>query len=117
MESLKEALFYERMVDGQVLCTLCPHECKIGLEKRGICGVRFNEGGTLYTLVYGSVVARNLDPIEKKPLFHFQPGSTSYSIATVGCNLRCTFCQNWEISQGPKGKLPQAEKIEVGRTD
>jgi pyruvate formate lyase activating enzyme len=109
MELLKEALFYERMADGHVLCTLCPHECKIGLEKRGICGVRFNDSGVLYTLVYGRVAARNLDPIEKKPLFHFQPGSTSYSIATVGCNLRCTFCQNWEISQGPKGKLTPVE--------
>src|SRR3990172_6884756 len=103
METLKEAQFYERMADGHVRCTLCPHECKIGLDKRGICGVRFNENGTLVTLVYGRVVARHLDPIEKKPLFHFQPGSTSYSIATVGCNLRCTFCQNYEISQMPKG--------------
>jgi pyruvate formate lyase activating enzyme len=109
MESLKEALFYERVADGHVRCTLCPHECKIGLDNRGICGVRFNEYGTLYTLVYGRVVARNLDPIEKKPLFHFQPGSTSYSIATVGCNLRCTFCQNWEISQTPKGRLATQE--------
>jgi pyruvate formate lyase activating enzyme len=92
-----------------VLCTLCPHECKIRLDRRGACGVRFNEAGKLYTLVYGRVAARHLDPIEKKPLFHFQPGSTSYSIATVGCNLRCAFCQNWEMSQGPKGKMTVAE--------
>jgi pyruvate formate lyase activating enzyme len=117
MDPLKEALFYEPMADGHVLCSLCPHECKIGLDKRGICGVRFNENGTLYTLVYGRVVARNVDPIEKKPLFHFQPGSTSYSIATVGCNLRCTFCQNWEISQGPKGKLTLAEKQATPTTE
>lgn len=110
MVTLKDALFYEQMAEGHVLCTLCPHQCKIGLDKRGICGVRLNQDGTLLTLVYGRVVARNLDPIEKKPLFHFQPGSTSYSIATVGCNLRCTFCQNWEISQGPKGKLTPAER-------
>lgn len=104
MDALKEALFYEKMPDGRVHCTLCPHECKIGAGKRGVCGVRFNHHGVLYTLVYDKVVARHLDPIEKKPLFHFQPGSTSYSIATVGCNMRCTFCQNWEISQGPKAK-------------
>lgn len=111
MESCKEAEFYERMTDGHVRCTLCPHECRIGPDKRGICGVRFNENGTLVTLVYGRVVARHLDPIEKKPLFHFQPGSTSYSIATVGCNLRCTFCQNWEISQGPKRRLVTNETV------
>ncbi len=105
MDGLKEAFFYEKMVDGRVRCTLCPHGCKIRQEKRGVCGVRFNRGGILFTLVYDKVVARNLDPIEKKPLFHFQPGSTSYSIATVGCNMRCTFCQNWKISQAPKGRL------------
>lgn len=108
---MKEALFYEKMVDGRVHCTLCPHECKIAEGKRGVCGVRVNSEGTLYTLVYDKLVARNVDPIEKKPLFHFQPGSTSYSIATVGCNMRCTFCQNWEISQAPKGKLALKEKL------
>ncbi len=105
METVKEALYYEKLADERVLCTLCPHECKIREGRRGVCGVRFNQGGVLYSLVYDKVVSRHLDPIEKKPLFHFQPGSTSYSIATVGCNMRCTFCQNWQISQQPKGKL------------
>jgi pyruvate formate lyase activating enzyme len=111
MEALKEALFYEKMPDGRVRCTLCPHECKVAEGRRGVCGVRWNHQGTLYTLVYDKVVARHLDPIEKKPLFHFQPGSISYSIATVGCNLRCTFCQNWEISQAPKSKPSLEEKV------
>jgi len=85
-----------------VRCILCGHRCLIKDGKRGICAVRENKEGILYTLVYGKVIARHIDPIEKKPLFHFHPGSTSYSIATVGCNLRCTHCQNYEISQYPK---------------
>ena len=113
METLKEAMFYEAGTNGHVRCTLCPHECNIGPEKRGICGVRFNDRGTLRSLVYGRVVARNVDPIEKKPLFHFQPGSTSYSIATVGCNLRCTFCQNWQISQFPRARISVAPDAEA----
>jgi pyruvate formate lyase activating enzyme len=105
MDTRKEALFYDTIADGRVHCRLCPHECKIGEGKRGVCGVRFNHQGMLYTLVYDKVVSRHVDPIEKKPLFHFGPGSTSYSIATVGCNMRCAFCQNWEISQLPKGRI------------
>lgn len=107
MEELYEAQFYETLPDGRVLCTLCPHDCKIHDGGRGICAVRYNHNGKLYTLVYDKVVSRNLDPIEKKPLFHFFPGSRAYSIATVGCNLRCEFCQNWEISQWPKTHLPK----------
>ncbi|MEK6692418.1 MAG: AmmeMemoRadiSam system radical SAM enzyme [Nitrospirota bacterium] len=99
---MKEAMLYERLEKGDVRCILCGHRCLIKDGKRGICGVRESKGGTLYTLVYGKVIARHIDPIEKKPLFHFHPGSTSYSIATVGCNLRCTHCQNYEISQYPK---------------
>ncbi|MFQ5961019.1 MAG: AmmeMemoRadiSam system radical SAM enzyme [Candidatus Methylomirabilales bacterium] len=110
---MKEALFYQSMAEGRVHCTLCPHDCKIGTEKHGACGVRFNHEGILYTLVYDKVIARNVDPIEKKPFFHFQPGSASYSIATVGCSLRCKFCQNWEISQMPKGRPPLEEKREA----
>jgi len=117
MASLKEALFYEKMADGRVLCTLCPHDCKIAEDKRGICGVRFNEGGVLYSLIYDKIVSRNLDPIEKKPLFHFQPGSISYSIATMGCNMRCSFCQNWEISQAPKGRITLEEKVNPEEPD
>lgn len=98
----RKALFYEEEAAGRVRCTLCPHDCRIAPGRRGACGVRVNEGGTLYTLVGDRVVSQEVDPIEKKPLFHFLPGSAAYSIATVGCNLRCAFCQNWELSQGPK---------------
>ena len=104
---LHEARFYELQPDGRVLCTLCPHDCRISEGGRGACGVRYNHAGKLYTLVYDKVVAREINPIEKKPLFHFRPGSYAYSISTVGCNLRCLFCQNWQISQWPKDKLPK----------
>ena len=107
MSTLHEGLFYTPLPDRKVLCTLCPHDCRIPDGGRGACAVRYNLGGKLYTLVYDKVVSRNLEPIEKKPLFHFYPGSLAYSIATVGCNLRCAFCQNWQISQWPKEKLPK----------
>jgi pyruvate formate lyase activating enzyme len=106
MTELHEARFYETLADGKVLCTLCPHDCRIPDGTRGACGVRYNHAGKLYTLVYDKVVAREINPIEKKPLFHFLPGSTAYSISTVGCNMRCSFCQNWHISQWPKEHLP-----------
>jgi len=80
-------------------CHLCAHECRIAEAGFGICGVRQNLGGTLYTHVYGEVIAANVDPIEKKPLYHFLPGSRTYSVATIGCNFKCGFCQNWQISQ------------------
>lgn len=99
---MKEAMFYEKLEENKVRCHLCPHHCKINESKRGICGVRENRGGVLYSLVYGKVVARGIEPIEKKPLFHFYPGSEAYSIATVGCNFRCKNCQNFHISQMPK---------------
>ncbi len=97
-----EARFYEKFEEEKVQCHLCAHECKIDPGKRGICHVRENQGGTLYTLAYGKVVAENIDPIEKKPLFHFLPGSRSYSIATAGCNFMCLHCQNYDISQYPR---------------
>ena len=103
-DKLKEAMFYEKLEESTVSCHLCPHHCKINESKRGICGVRENKDGVLYSLVYGKMVARAIDPIEKKPLFHFYPGSTSFSIATVGCNFRCKNCQNFDISQMPKDK-------------
>lgn len=103
-DKLKEAMFYEKLEESTVSCHLCPHHCKINESKRGICGVRENKDGVLYSLVYGKMVARAIDPIEKKPLFHFCPGSTSFSIATVGCNFRCKNCQNFDISQMPKDK-------------
>jgi len=102
-ENMKEAMFYESL-NGRVKCRLCNHKCLIKEGKRGICGVRENREGKLYSLVYGKAVATGIDPIEKKPFFNFYPGSTSYSIATVGCNFYCLNCQNWEISQMPKGK-------------
>ena len=106
---MQEARFYEKKEEGKVHCHLCAHECKIDPGKRGLCHVRENQEGTLFTLVYGMVVAENIDPIEKKPLFHFLPGSRSYSIATAGCNFMCLHCQNYDISQFPKkhgGKIP-----------
>jgi pyruvate formate lyase activating enzyme len=100
---LKEAMFYEKLDGNVVKCNLCSHRCgRITNLKRGICEVRENRDGTLYSLVYGRVVARAVDPVEKKPLFHFLPGSRAYSIATVGCNFRCRNCQNFEISQMPR---------------
>jgi pyruvate formate lyase activating enzyme len=95
---MKEAMFFRRLKGKKVRCDLCAHRCVIEEGKRGICGVRVNEGGSLYSLVFGKAVATHVDPIEKKPLFHFQPGSTSFSVATVGCNFRCAHCQNADIS-------------------
>src|SRR5210317_1237497 len=96
-------MFYEKINKEMVNCNLCAHRCrKIADSKRGICGVRENRGGKLYSLVYSKVIARSVDPIEKKPLFHFLPGSMSYSVATLGCNFRCDNCQNFDISQLPK---------------
>ena len=96
---MKEAMLYEKIGDKKVQCNLCAHRCKINEGKKGICLVRENRDGTLYTLVYSRTISQHIDPIEKKPLFHFYPGTTAYSIATVGCNFKCQFCQNWEISQ------------------
>ncbi len=98
---MKEAYLYERQDADKIRCRLCRHGCLIAPGSRGICGVRENQVGTLYSLVYDKIIARHCDPIEKKPLFHFLPGSFSYSIATPGCNFRCPFCQNADISQMP----------------
>jgi len=102
-----KAILWERLAPGaaddqRVRCNLCAHRCVIAPGRLGACCVRENRGGELFTLVYDQIIARNVDPIEKKPLFHFQPGSRSFSIATAGCNFRCAFCQNWEISQLPR---------------
>ena len=99
---MKEAEFYQSLDDGKVRCALCRRRCLISPGKRGICGVRENRGGKLYSLVYGQLIVQHIDPIEKKPLFHFLPGSLAYSIATVGCNFRCLHCQNYDISQYPR---------------
>ncbi len=95
----KEALLYEKLGGKKVRCLLCGHKCVIADQKTGFCGVRVNDGGTLFSLVYGEVIASHVDPIEKKPLYHFLPGTGSFSIAAPGCNFRCGFCQNWQISQ------------------
>jgi pyruvate formate lyase activating enzyme len=94
-----EAQFYEKLPYKKTRCKLCPRECMIDDRERGYCGVRENRGGTYYTLVHSRVCAAHIDPIEKKPLFHFYPGSLAFSVATAGCNVNCKFCQNWDISQ------------------
>jgi len=99
---MKEAILYERLNDGRVRCHACAHRCTISPGERGICAVRENVDGKLVSLVYGRVIARDVDPIEKKPLFHFFPATRAYSIATVGCNFRCLNCQNHFISQYPR---------------
>jgi len=103
-EIAKEALLYEKLDGDRVQCNLCAHRCKIASGKRGICLVRENRQGTLHTLVYGRTISQAVDPIEKKPLFHFYPGTGAFSIATPGCNFRCTFCQNADISQMPRDR-------------
>ncbi len=94
-----KAMLWEKLEDGRIHCFLCAHHCKIAADGFGFCGMRQNTGGELFTYAYGKVIASHVDPIEKKPLYHFLPGSYAYSIATIGCNFRCPFCQNWEISQ------------------
>jgi pyruvate formate lyase activating enzyme len=99
---MKEAMLWDPLNNNRVRCNLCAHYCVIRDGGAGICKVRVNKGGKLFTLVYGNLVAESVDPIEKKPLFHFLPGSFSYSIATAGCNFACPFCQNYHISMFPK---------------
>ncbi len=95
----KEAFLYDKIDNDCVECCLCGHGCAIISGSHGLCRVRKNENGILYTMVYGRAVACSMDPVEKKPLYHFLPGTYTYSIATVGCNFKCSFCQNWNISQ------------------
>lgn len=99
---MKEALLYQKLAGETIRCQNCAHHCTILPGNRGICGVRENRNGKLYSLVYGKAAACHIDPIEKKPFFHFLPGTHSLSIATVGCNFACQNCQNWQISQAPK---------------
>ncbi len=93
------ARWFERLEERKVRCVLCPRECVVADVERGYCGVRENRGGEYVTLVYGSVCSFAIDPIEKKPLYHYLPGTDAFSLATAGCNMECRFCQNWEISQ------------------
>ena len=115
-----EAKFYQKLPNRKIKCKLCPRECTVGDKERGYCGVRENRGGTYYTLVHSRVCAAHVDPIEKKPLFHYLPGTTAFSIATAGCNVNCKFCQNWDISQSrpeevPAQYLPAAERCRIGQ--
>jgi pyruvate formate lyase activating enzyme len=108
---MKESYLYEKLKDDKVRCLNCPHYCLLGPGQRGICGVRENRAGKLYSLVYSKLAALSIDPIEKKPLYHFLPGTYSLSLATVGCPLKCQSCQNWELSQRVKetGKIEGKE--------
>lgn len=109
---MKEALIYQKLPNDVVRCDLCAHHCRIMPGKLGICQVRKNIDGTLYTLVYDRVISQGVDPVEKKPLFHFYPGSSAYSIATPGCNFRCPWCQNWQIAQMPRERhLVRGEEL------
>ncbi len=96
---IAEAKYYQKLPNRKIKCVLCPRECVIDDHERGYCGVRENRGGTYYTLVHSRVCTAHIDPVEKKPFFHFLPGSLAFSIATAGCNVNCKMCQNWEISQ------------------
>ena len=98
-EVLYEALYYNKMKDKEIQCVLCPRKCLVGDRERGYCGARENQKGTYYSLVYNRPCSIRPDPIEKKPFYHFLPGSQAYSLATAGCNMNCKYCQNWEISQ------------------
>jgi pyruvate formate lyase activating enzyme len=122
---MREAMLYEKLPADRVRCHLCAHRCRLRAGQLGVCGVRENRGGVLVSLVYGRAIAVHVDPIEKKPLFHFQPGSRTFSIATVGCNFRCQHCQNWEISQYghlhrgaalPGDDLPPETVVEMARS-
>jgi len=102
----KEAAFWESTSNDMVQCVLCPHHCTIAPGKHGICGVRKNENGKLFTLIYGSCSSVADDPIEKKPLYHFYPGSSCLSLGSVGCNFQCGHCQNYQISTAGPEKFP-----------
>jgi len=110
---LKQALLYETTEGSEVRCFLCNHHCTISDGKYGRCNVRENKAGVLYTHAYGELIAQNIDPIEKKPLYHFFPGSRSFSIAAIGCNFQCGFCQNWQISQAKEAELLDLRPQEV----
>jgi pyruvate formate lyase activating enzyme len=123
---MREAMLYERLEGEAVRCGLCAHRCRIAAGKRGLCAVRENRQGTLVSLVYGRSISAAVDPIEKKPIYHFYPGSRAFSIATVGCNFTCTFCQNADISQAPRERgdwqewarpLPPEQVVQTARRE
>jgi len=113
-----EASYYEKLPHKKIRCLLCPRQCEIDDAERGYCGVRENRGGTYYSLVHSRPCTYNVDPIEKKPFFHFYPGTMAFSIATAGCNVNCKFCQNWQISQARPEQvrsiyLPPAKVVDM----
>jgi pyruvate formate lyase activating enzyme len=114
---MKEALFWEPIEEGRVHCLLCPQDCRIGEGRRGVCQVRINKGGTLYSEVYDRIMAANMDPIEKKPLYHFHPGSAIFSIGTRGCNQRCDFCQNWHMLEpdARTGEITSRQVVDMAK--
>jgi pyruvate formate lyase activating enzyme len=111
---MKEALWWKPLENGKVHCYLCPRDCKIGEGQAGFCFIRKNEGGKLVTLGYGRPAAVQVDPVEKKPLFHFYPGTRIFSMGTAGCNMGCFFCQNWDIS---KAKSDQVRSVDLSPDD
>jgi pyruvate formate lyase activating enzyme len=108
---MKKAKQFQKYKGDIVRCSLCNHRCIIKNGKTGICGARYNKAGVLYTLYYGKPIAIHIDPVEKKPLYHFLKGTNTYSFGTLGCNFRCDWCQNWEISQGNKAVDPKNKFI------
>ena len=112
---MKAALYYHNTGNSKVECALCPHNCKIKDQNRGLCGVRKNIGGKLFAENYELVTALGFDPIEKKPLYHFFPGREILSIGSIGCNLKCFFCQNWEISQATPDDIPSKHSYSVDK--
>ncbi len=112
--AVRDAMWFEKLADKAVRCTLCPRECLVADVERGYCGARENRGGEYKTLVYGNLCSMNADPIEKKPLYHYLPGTAALSVATAGCNMECKFCQNWEISQF---RPEQVNSVLVSPTD
>ena len=100
---------YRKLDDNKVVCGICPNHCIMSPGDRSVCRSKVNLGGTLYSLTYGNPCSVNIDPIEKKPLFHFKPRTLAFSIATTGCNFRCLNCQNWEISQAKPHEVRQQE--------
>jgi len=114
MIGLKEAMFYEKKDDNRVLCQLCPHNCLIPPGRSGICGVKKNDNGVLYSMIFEQASSLSLDPIEKKPLYKFHPGSKILSVGTVGCNFKCPFCQNHSIAMAHADK---ADTIKITSED
>jgi pyruvate formate lyase activating enzyme len=117
---LKEASFYTKLPEAEVECQICPRKCRVGDIERGYCGARENRGGVYYSLGYALPCAVHVDPIEKKPFFHYLPGTKSFSLGTAGCNMDCKFCQNWEMSQARPEQtenyyLPPKETVEAAR--